>query len=162
MPEELVLPSTKDRAEMYDAVLPQLEALLSGEDDVIAAMANICAVLNTAFGWHWTGFYRVVGDQLVLGPFQGPVACARIAHGKGVCGTAWAQHRTVIVADVEEFPGHIACSALSKSEIVVPVLDRDHVVRAVLDVDSVLPADFTTLDAEGLERVCALLSSLFA
>lgn len=162
MPEELVLPSTKDRAVMYDALLPQLEALLRGEDDAIAAMANICAVLHAAFGWHWTGFYRVVGDQLVLGPFQGPVACARIAHGKGVCGTAWAEDRTVIVADVEEFPGHIACSALSKSEIVVPVRDRERVVRAVLDVDSAVRADFSAVDAAGLERVCSLLSPLFA
>ena len=162
MSEGIVLPSTRDRATLYDALQPQLEALLDGERDVIAAMANITAVLNTAFAWHWTGFYRVMGTELVLGPFQGPVACARIAFAKGVCGTAWAEARTVIVPDVDLFPGHIACSALSRSEIVVPVFDASGTVRAVLDVDSAVVNDLTIVDAMGLERACRSLTPLFA
>lgn len=162
MSEGIVLPTTRDRATLYDAIQPQLEALLHGEQDVIAAMANITAVLNTAFGWHWVGFYRVIGNELVLGPFQGPVACARIAYAKGVCGTAWAEARSVVVPDVDLFPGHIACSALSRSEVVVPVFDRSGSVRAVLDVDSSLLNDLSAVDATGLERICRTLTPLFA
>jgi len=162
MESTIVLPKTTDRAALYQALLPQLEALLHGERDTIAHMANVAAALHTAFGWHWVGFYRVVGQELVLGPFQGPVACTRIAFGKGVCGTAWAEGRTLVVPDVEQFPGHIACSALSRSEIVVPVCDHTGRVIAVLDVDSTEPADFDDADRDGLERVCHLLQAACA
>jgi GAF domain-containing protein len=155
------LPQTADRNELFDALLPQVEALLRDETDSIAAMANLTAVLQQSFGWHWTGFYRVIGNELVLGPFQGPVACARIGFGKGVCGTAWKEQRTVIVPDVELFPGHIACSASTRSEIVLPVHDQLNKVVAVLDIDSVVPDDFTEADGQALERLCELLSPLF-
>ncbi len=142
---------------IYAALLPQVRALLDGEPDGIARMANLAAALHTAFGHHWVGFYRVLGDELVLGPFQGPIACTRIAHGKGVCGTAWAEARTIVVPDVDAFPGHIACSALSRSEIVVPVLDDNGKVIAVLDIDSVEPDAFHAEDVAGLEALCLLL-----
>jgi GAF domain-containing protein len=135
--------------------------LLSEERDLIAAMANLSAALHQAFGWHWIGFYRVLGAELVLGPFQGPVACSRIGHGKGVCGTAWAEERTLIVPDVDKFPGHIACSPLSKSEIVVPIQDRQGRIAAVLDIDSDRPDDFSEVDAIALNRLCGLLEPLF-
>lgn len=151
------LPDTTDRASRYAALLPQLKALIQSETDLIANMANVAAALHAAFGWHWVGFYRVVNDSLVLGPFQGPVACTRIGFGAGVCGTAWARRSTVVVPDVEEFPGHIACSAHSRSEIVVPVFDRKDQVIAVLDVDSVHLADFDGTDQEALEAVCRAL-----
>jgi GAF domain-containing protein len=160
MAESIVLPGTADREVLRSSLLPQIEALLGPETDVIAAMANISAALKEAFGWHWIGFYRVLGDELVLGPFQGPVACSRIAFGKGVCGTAWKEDRTVIVPDVEEFPGHIACSALSRSEIAVPVRDRNGAVKAVLDVDSSDVKDFNDADAAFLEKVCLLIQRL--
>ena len=162
MDSTITLPDTTDRNALYAALLPQLEALLQGEADPIANMANVAAALYTAFGWHWVGFYRVVGDELVLGPFQGPVACTRIGHGKGVCGTAWAQGRTLVVPDVERFPGHIACSALSRSEIVVPVRDGSGSIIAVLDVDSVHVDDMAEADRQGLERVCHLLEQSLA
>lgn len=161
MAETLVLPETRDRIALYSALLPQLNALLGDERDVVAAMANLSAAIHQAFGWHWTGFYRVVGAELVLGPFQGPVACARIGHGKGVCGTAWKEERTLVVPDVEKFPGHIACSTLTRSEIVVPIRARDGRIAAVLDIDSVEPNDFSQVDADGLARTCALLEPLF-
>lgn len=151
------LPNTTDRVDLYAALLPQTTALLQGERDPIANMANMTAVLRAAFGWHWVGFYRVVGDELVLGPFQGPVACTRIAFGKGVCGTAWKEKRTVVVEDVEAFPGHIACSSLSRSEIVVPVFNSEGHVAAVLDVDSDQLAEFGPNDAQALEALCELL-----
>ncbi|MBK8498327.1 MAG: GAF domain-containing protein [Flavobacteriales bacterium] len=138
-----------------------LRALLTDERDIIAAMANFSALLKEAFGWHWVGFYRVVGAELVLGPFQGPVACVRIGFGKGVCGTAWQEERTLVVPDVERFPGHIACSALTRSEIVVPIRDRDGRVAAVLDIDSILPDDFDAIDAHALEVLCEQLQPLF-
>ena len=130
------------KEEKYQTLLPQIAALVEGETDLIAKMANVAAALHETFGFWWTGFYRVVGNELVLGPFQGPIACIRIAYGRGVCGTAWQRGETVIVPNVHEFPGHIACSSASNSEIVVPVL-CDGTVIAVLDIDS---TDFGTFD----------------
>ena len=161
MAEHISLPATTDRVERYTALAPQLRALLGEERDLIAAMANMSAALHEAFGWHWVGFYRVMGAELVLGPFQGPVACSRIGHGKGVCGTAWAEERVIIVPDVEKFPGHIACSALSRSEIVVPIRDRSGRIAAVLDIDSTEIDGFNEVDAHALDRMCALLEPLF-
>lgn len=151
----------KDRVAIYTALGPQLRELLSEERDLIAAMANFSALLKEAFGWHWIGFYRVVGAELVLGPFQGPVACVRIGYGKGVCGSAWQEERTLVVPDVDKFPGHIACSSLSRSEIVVPVRDRDGRVAAVLDIDSSVLDDFSLVDAHALEVLCEQLEPLF-
>jgi GAF domain-containing protein len=145
-----------DRAGKYAELLPQLKALLEGESDLIANMANTAAAIHQAFGFHWVGFYLVKGNELVLGPFQGPVACTRIPFGKGVCGTAWKEAKTQLVPDVDLFPGHIACSALSKSEIVVPLINEGEVF-AVLDIDSSLLNDFTELDQEWLERVCDMV-----
>ena len=146
--------------EQYALLLKQVQGLLEGESDRVANMANVAAVLHEAFGFWWTGFYLVQGRELVLGPFQGPVACTRIPFGRGVCGTAWQQGRTVVVPDVEEFPGHIACSSASRSEIVVPVIKGKDVV-AVLDIDSRELATFDARDAAGLEAIVALLAPLF-
>ncbi len=142
----------KDKETLYKELIPQAESLLEGETDEIACMANLAALLHRAFGFWWTGFYRVVGDELVLGPFQGPVACIHIPYGRGVCGTAWKRNETVIVPDVEEFPGHIACSSESRSEIVVPVRRQGQVV-AVLDIDSKELAAFDDTDREFLETI---------
>ena len=161
MAHSITLGVHTDRGSRYADLVPQVRALLEGETDGIAAMANLAAAIHGAFDWHWTGFYRVIGDELVLGPFQGPVACARIALGKGVCGTAWKEDRTLVVPDVDLFPGHIACSALSRSEIVVPVRGRSGRVIAVFDIDSVQPNDFGPVDAKALEELCAMLSPLF-
>ena len=144
------------KTEQYQAVLPQLKALVAGEPDMIANMANISAVLKTQFDFFWVGFYLVKADELVLGPFQGPVACTRIAKGKGVCGTAWQQAKTLVVPNVDTFPGHIACNAQSKSEIVVPVTLQGEVI-AVLDVDSEYLDHFDKVDKEYLEQVVGLL-----
>lgn len=157
----LHLPATAGRPERYAALAPQLRSLLADEPDPIAAMANMSAALHEAFGWHWVGFYRVLGAELVLGPFQGPVACSRIARGRGVCGTAWAEERTVVVPDVDKFPGHIACSPLSRSEIVVPVRNGNGAVVAVLDIDSVVPGDFGAEDAHALEAMTGMLRPHF-
>jgi len=159
MDTTITLPDTLERSVLYASLLPQLEALLHGEKDPVANMANLAAALHQAFGWHWVGFYRVVGEELVLGPFQGPVACTRIPKGKGVCGTAWSSNSTIVVPDVEQFPGHIACSALSRSEIVVPVRQTDGQVCAVLDIDSAQLNDFAENDRLGLEAVCRLLET---
>ncbi|MBO4578120.1 MAG: GAF domain-containing protein [Paludibacteraceae bacterium] len=140
------------KQDTYRHLLPQIKALTEGETDVIANMANIVAALHEAFGFWWTGFYRVEGKELVLGPFQGPIACTRIPYGRGVCGTAWAQDKTVIVPDVHLFPGHIACSGASNSEIVVPVR-RDGQVIAVLDIDSTEYNTFDTIDQQFLEQI---------
>lgn len=140
----------------YKSLLPQAEAICDGEDDMIAKMANISALLHHEFGFWWTGFYRVVGEELLLGPFQGPLACVHIGYGKGVCGTAWKEERTVVVPDVEEFPGHIACSSESRSEIVVPMVVNGQVI-AVLDIDSRELATFDTVDACYLEQVVSLM-----
>jgi GAF domain-containing protein len=146
------------RKEHYDVLLPQVEALISDEPDLIANLANICAAVKETFGFLWIGFYLVKDQELVLGPFQGPLACTRIAFGKGVCGTAWKEQRIMLVPDVEAFPGHIACSSLSRSEIVVPVIVRDKVVM-VLDVDSEKLSDFSEADQQALEQLAAMISS---
>ncbi|MRX46351.1 GAF domain-containing protein [Pedobacter puniceum] len=140
----------------YQSIYPQIEALLGGETDVIANLANIAAALKEQFNWFWVGFYLVKDEELVLGPFQGPVACTRIQKGRGVCGTSWAQAKTLIVEDVDAFPGHIACSSLSKSEIVVPLIKND-VVWGVLDVDSDTLTAFDELDKLWLEKIINLL-----
>lgn len=149
--------SSGGKAERYRVLLPQVRSLLAGETDRVANLANVAAALKTTFGFFWVGFYRVQGDELVLGPFQGPVACTRIARGRGVCGTAWQEDRTLVVPDVDAFPGHIACSSLSRSEIVVPLHDREGRVRGVLDIDSDRPATFDATDAAWLEELCMLL-----
>ena len=160
MAESLIIPEGADKATRYKHLLPQLEALLAGEEDPIACLANAAAAIHTTFGHLWTGFYLVRGEQLVLGPFQGPVACTRIGYGKGVCGAAWAEGRTIVVPDVERFPGHIACSSLSRSEIVVPGF-RDGRVSLVLDVDSTELSAFDETDAHGLEQVMRLVEQRY-
>ncbi|AQG80931.1 GAF domain-containing protein [Spirosoma montaniterrae] len=165
MAETLILPQTtgtpdRDRQAIYDALLPQLAALTNGEPDLIANLANITAALKEAFGFFWIGFYLAKEGQLVLGPFQGPIACTRIAFGKGVCGAAYTRQETVLVPDVEQFPGHIACSSASRSEIVVPVFDRNGNVAMVLDIDSDQLSDFGEVDARALEKVGVLLTGL--
>ncbi len=157
MAEELFIPKYGSREGIYISLYPQLKALTADEPDLIANMANIASALKEAFGFFWVGFYRVVDDRLVLGPFQGPVACTRIAYGKGVCGTSWKERKTLVVPDVDQFPGHIACSSLSRSEIVVPIL-QDGIVRAVLDVDSDVENSFGEVDARYLEKIVALLN----
>jgi len=143
------------KEETYQTLLPQIQALVADETDIVANMANIAAALHEAFGFWWTGFYRVVGNELVLGPFQGPVACTRILFGRGVCGTAWERGETVIVPNVHEFPGHIACSAASNSEIVVPVRRNGQIV-AVLDIDSAEYSTFDAIDKRYLEKLVLL------
>jgi L-methionine (R)-S-oxide reductase len=150
-----------DRVERYARLVPSVRELVKEERDLIATMANIAAAIHAEFGWHWTGFYRVLGTELVLGPFQGPVACTRIGYGMGVCGTAWKEERVVIVPDVDRFPGHIACSTGSRSEIVVPVFDNDGRVAAVLDIDSAQLNDFSVADEQALKLVAELLQPLF-
>lgn len=145
-----------DKAEQYTSLIPQIKGLLEGETDLIANLANVAAALKEQFGWFWVGFYLVKGDELVLGPFQGPVACTRIRKNRGVCGSSWAQAATLIVPDVEAFPGHIACSSLSRSEIVVPLI-RHHEVKAILDVDSEHLDHFDTTDQRFLEEIVALI-----
>ncbi|SJZ81345.1 GAF domain-containing protein [Chitinophaga eiseniae] len=145
-----------EKAEQYQSLIPQIKGLLEGEPDLVANLANVAAALKEQFGWFWVGFYLVKQEELVLGPFQGPVACTRIRKGRGVCGTSWAQATTLVVPDVEAFPGHIACSSLSKSEIVVPLM-KDGVVAGVLDVDSELPDHFDTTDQQYLEEIVKLI-----
>ncbi len=157
MAEELII-SGQSKQEKYEALLPQIKALLDGETNRVANLANAVAALRQTFHFFWVGFYVVDGDQLVLAPFQGPIACTRIALGKGVCGTAWKEATTQLVPDVELFPGHIACSSDSKSEIVVPVFKNGNVV-AVLDVDSDQLNDFDETDQVYLEELCAWLGS---
>jgi len=157
MAEELIIPSNATKKEIYSAIVPQIEALIAQEPDLTANLANIAAVLKQAFDFFWVGFYLVKDGQLVLGPFQGPLACTRIPFDKGVCGACYRQKQTLVVPDVEAFPGHIACSSESKSEIVVPVLLGDE-VRMVIDVDSRQLNDFDEQDKEGLEQVAAVIS----
>jgi len=157
MAEDLNITASTDKKEQYESLLPQIEALLYGEPDLVANLANVCAALKEQFKWFWVGFYLVKSDELVLGPFQGPVACTRIALGKGVCGASWQQEKTLVVPDVEQFPGHIACSSLSRSEIVVPVFHNAKVV-AVLDVDSEELDQFDETDAHYLEAIVKLLN----
>jgi GAF domain-containing protein len=150
----LIIKGTKE--EKYESLLPQIKALLEEEQDLVANLANVAAALKEQFGWLWVGFYLVKNDELVLGPFQGPVACTRIKKGKGVCGTTWAKAETLIVPDVEKFPAHIACSSLSRSEIVVPIIRHDKVI-GVLDVDSVELDQYDTIDKFYLQQIVYLL-----
>ena len=155
MAENLII-ADGGKEEKYALLYKQIVALVEGESDTIANMANIAAMIHFTFNFWWTGFYRVCGKELVLGPFQGPLACSRIAYGRGVCGTAWKEQTTQVVPDVAQFPGHIACSSLSRSEIVVPVWDNEKVI-AVLDIDSEHLATFDSVDQEWLEKIVGLL-----
>lgn len=159
MSENLIIKGSS-KEELYENLLPQIASLVEGEADVIANMANISACLKDTFNFWWVGFYRVSGEELVLGPFQGPLACTRIRKGKGVCGTAWQEAKTVIVPDVDEFPGHIACSSLTRSEIVVPVF-KDNEVVAVLDIDSEKLATFDETDKEYLEKLAFYIKNIY-
>ena len=155
MSDDLTIASG-NKIEMYQSIIPQIAALIEGEQDLIANLANVVAALKEQFGWWWVGFYLVKNNELVLGPFQGPVACTRIHKGRGVCGAAWQQEKTIIVPDVEKFPGHIACSSLSKSEIVVPIFSQQQVV-GVLDVDSEVLNFFDATDERYLKEIVDLL-----
>lgn len=150
----------QNKKENYQLLTQQIKALTEGENDCIAVMANVCAAIHHTMNFFWTGFYIVKNNELILGPFQGPVACMHIGFGKGVCGTAWKQQHTIVVPDVEQFPGHIACSSLSRSEIVVPVISTAGNVMAVLDIDSKELATFDDTDKLYLEHICQLLSPL--
>ena len=155
MAETLII-AEGDKQQKYELLYRQIEAVVSGEKDTIANMANIATMIHSTFGFWWTGFYRVIDNELVLGPFQGPVACTRIGRGKGVCGTSWSEQRTIIVDDVDAFPGHIACSSESRSEIVVPIWRNENII-AVLDIDSTTLATFDSTDQEWLERIARLV-----
>ena len=155
MAEDLLI-SKGNMEEQYRSLVPQVRALLEGENDQVANLANVAAALKEQFGWLWVGFYLVKGDELVLGPFQGPVACTRIKKGRGVCGACWEKKKTIIVDDVEKFPGHIACSSLSRSEIVIPVL-KDEEVIAVLDADSDALDHFDEMDKKYLEEIVGMI-----
>lgn len=156
MSENLIIQGN-NKKELYENLLPQIKSLVECEADEIANMANISACLKDTFNFWWVGFYRVLSNELVLGPFQGPLACTRIRKGKGVCGTAWQNAETIIVPDVDAFPGHIACSSLTRSEIVVPIINKG-VVTAVLDIDSEKPANFDDVDKVFLEKLVAFLA----
>ena len=160
MAENIFFVDKGSKEEKYKSLLPQIKALIEDESDLIANLANIAAVLKYSFDFFWVGFYLVKGDELVLGPFQGPVACSRIPFAKGVCGTAWKEQQTIVVADVSEFPGHIACSSESESEIVVPIFVGNKVV-GVLDIDSDKLNSFDNIDAKYLEGLVRLLSIYF-
>ena len=159
MAETLAFNSEASREERYQTILPQLRAIVEGENDTIANLANIVAVLKEVFGFFWIGFYLVKNDSLVLGPFQGPLACTRIAMGKGVCGTAWEEKKSILVPDVDLFPGHIACSSASKSEVVIPIFVNNE-VRMILDIDSDQLHDFTADDIKYLEMVADICSQV--
>jgi L-methionine (R)-S-oxide reductase len=159
MADSISVSPNLDRQGRYQELIPQIAALICGEEDIVANMANIAAALKEAFKFLWVGLYLVKGDELVLGPFQGPVACTRIQKGKGVCGTAWQQKRSIIVPDVDQFPGHIACSTFSKSEIVVPLIVDDEVLM-VLDVDSEEKDSFSKIDAHFLGKILSKLESI--
>ena len=156
MAEDLSITKTGTKEEQYLSLIPQIEALLFGETDLIANLANVSAALKEQFGWFWVGFYLVKHDELVLGPFQGPVACTRIKMGKGVCGATWAREETIIVPNVDEFPGHIACASASKSEIVLPLYKGGQII-GVLDVDSEYLAHFDEIDGKYLKQILALV-----
>jgi len=158
MSEELFIPADADKKERYETLLPQLEALIDVETDLIANLANISAALRETFGWWWVGFYLVKNNELVLGPFQGPIACTRIKFGKGVCGTAWKEAKSLLVPDVNAFPGHIACSSSSVAEIVVPVFDKQAQVVGVLDVDSERYDVLDETDVVYLEKISILIT----
>jgi L-methionine (R)-S-oxide reductase len=158
MAENLIVSVSEDKKERYEVLLPQIASLIEGEKDVVANLSNVAAALRQAMGFFWVGFYLVKDNQLVLGPFQGPIACTRINFGKGVCGTSWKEKKTILVPDVEEFPGHIACSSDSKSEVVLPAFKNDE-VALVLDVDSDKLNDFDEVDVHYLEKVMRLVES---
>ncbi len=160
MSEELFIPADAGKREKYESLLPQIEALVTGEPDLVANLANISSALKEAFGWWWVGFYWVRNNELVLGPFQGPIACTRIKIGKGVCGTAWKTAQSILVPDVEKFPGHIACSSSSVSEIVVPVFDKNRQVVGVLDIDSERYDVLDETDVEFLEKLGEIITLL--
>lgn len=157
MAESLIIPETENKQEKYISLIPQIEALIRGEQDLIANLANVSAALHETFGFFWVGFYLVKDDQLILAPFQGNIACTRIKYGRGVCGTAWERGETIIVPDVEKFSGHIACSSLSKSEIVVPIYSDKREIAGVLDVDSDLLDDFDNTDKIYMEKICKII-----
>jgi GAF domain-containing protein len=157
MAEDLHITGT-NKVEKYQSLLPQIKGLLEGETDLVANMANVCAALRSGFDFFWVGFYLVKNNELVLGPFQGPVACTRIAYGRGVCGTSWKEAKTLIVPDVEAFPGHIACSSLSRSEIVIPVYNAAGAIAGVLDVDSDVLSAFDETDEQYLGEILSLLA----
>jgi L-methionine (R)-S-oxide reductase len=157
MAESLFFSPFSSRTERYEALYPQLEALIATESDLIANLANVAAALKEAFGFFWVGFYLVKEGQLVLGPFQGPIACTRIPFHKGVCGACYTQQEVILVPDVDQFPGHIACSSASRSEVVVPVFHRNGTVAMVLDVDSDQPDDFSKVDSDGLQKLMKLI-----
>ena len=158
MAESVAFSVGADRRTVYDEILPQIESLVEGERDVVANLANIAAVLKEAFAFFWVGFYLAKGGELVLGPFQGPLACTRIKFGEGVCGHAFSTRKTIVVPNVDEFPGHIACSSASKSEVVVPVFHQNGEPAGVLDVDSDKLNDFSDADAAGLESIAAIVT----
>jgi L-methionine (R)-S-oxide reductase len=162
MAEELIISTSTDKKERYKTLIPQIEGLVTGECDLIANLSNIAGALKQTMDFFWVGFYIVKGNQLVLGPFQGPIACTRIDFGKGVCGTCWKEKKTILVPDVEKFPGHIACSSASKSEIVLPAFDKKGEVTLVLDVDSDKLNDFDADDQEALEKVMRIVSNFFS
>lgn len=159
MAEELIISQSADKKEKYKTLIPQIEALTNGEPDLVANLSNIAAALRQAMGFFWVGFYIVKDNQLVLGPFQGPIACTRIDFGKGVCGASWKEKKTILVPNVDEFPGHIACSSASKSEIVLPAFKNGN-VALVLDVDSDQLNDFDNHDAAALEKVMRHIETL--
>lgn len=159
MAEELLISTSADKAEKYQMLLPQIEGLIAGEEDLVANLSNIAAALKQTMNFFWVGFYLVKDKQLVLGPFQGPIACTRIEYGRGVCGYSWKEKKTVIVPNVEEFPGHIACSSASQSEIVLPAF-KDGQVALVLDVDSDKLNDFDDKDQEGLEKLMRIIERI--
>ncbi len=156
MSEEIII-NANTKEDRYKELFPQVKSLLEDEEDIIANMANVCAALKQTFNFFWVGFYLVKNNQLVLGPFQGPIACTRIHKGKGVCGTSWDQEKTIVVPDVEQFPGHITCSSLSKSEIVLPLFDAQKNVVGVLDVDSDELNTFDAIDEEYLNQIISLI-----
>ena len=158
MSEELFIAPGAGKKEIYESLILQLASLIDGETDLIANLANLSAALHDTFGWWWVGFYWVKNDELVLGPFQGPIACTRIQHGKGVCGTAWKEAKSLLVPEVAAFKGHIACSSSSVSEIVVPVFNRQHQVVGVLDVDSERYEVLDSMDVEYLEQISQLIT----
>jgi GAF domain-containing protein len=161
MAEQLHISASADKRDRYAELVPQIEAMVSGEPDLVANLANVAAALRQAMNFFWVGFYLVKDNQLVLGPFQGPIACTRIDYGKGVCGTCWKEKRVILVPDVDQFPGHIACSSDSRSEIVLPVMKQDEVVM-VLDVDSHRLNDFDAIDQEALMKVAQIVERCLA
>ncbi|MCO6499981.1 MAG: GAF domain-containing protein [Vicingus serpentipes] len=159
MVEELIISHSLSKEEKYKELLPQMKALVESESDLIANLANIIAVLKYSFHFFWVGVYFVKKEELVLGPFQGPIACTRIAKGKGVCGTSWKEEKVIIVPNVDEFPGHIACSSATKSEIVLPIFNKNNEVALVLDIDSDELNNFDQIDEKYLTEVSQLITS---